>query len=273
MSIEEITIKQTIIALVVAMIVSVAIMVLPNLKFAVKRDEDASPRKIPLIVGAIMFVATLVSGIYVGNLVNTAVAHGLYSTDLPIAPLKEQVRLSHEDQSQEFGEFVEENGTPTDTVVVMYRLTCHDCESVFEDLDSELRAMNVRTFWVSSRSSIGTQLRDMYDVVEVPALIIFDSAGRASVSRCHMKDAAGNTVLDPAVMEIAKKTLHPIDDVVASEDAADDQTNDKTDAAKTEDSAQPAENVKNTNEKKDAETTAETQTPKDNAGETKPTAG
>lgn len=203
----EVSIKGAIIILAAATVVSVAIMILPNIPYLFRRD-DTKLRKGPIIVGALMCATMLAADTYAFWLVNTAVEHGLYDLGLPIAPLAEQVRHSPKDQSEEFAAAVSEvGGTPTNTIVVVYRLTCPDCEAVFEDLDARLRTIPADVFWVSSRSSVGEQLRDLYDVTQVPSLIVFDDNGRASVSLAYTKDAAGNSVLDTSVIDIAARTL------------------------------------------------------------------
>lgn len=205
--IDSITIVQAAVAILTAMAAGLAIMLVPNRKYMMHDDSATEPKRVPLAIGIALILSSVSTGIAAGLLVNKAMDHGLYDMGLPIVPLIEQVRLSPSDQSEEFGRHVEEGGTPTNTIVSMYRLTCPHCEAIYEDLEARLRAMPYDYFWVSSRSPVGEQLRDLYDVTDVPALISFDAKGRASVAMAYTTDAAGNTVLDTAALDLIEHTL------------------------------------------------------------------
>lgn len=224
--IEAITIQQAMAIVLLTMAIGLAIMLLPNRRYMLNKGDEVAPKKVPLAIGLSLIAVAVATGVSMGVLLKDALAHGLYDINLPIVPLIEQVRLSPEDQSEEFGAYVEENGTPTNTIVSMYRLTCPHCEAIYEDLDARLRAMPYQHFWVSSKSPVGAQLRDLYDVKDVPAIISFDAKGRASVALIWTTDAAGNTQLDTAALDIIEHTLQASQPEAPADDTKAEATKD-----------------------------------------------
>lgn len=238
--IEAITIQQAVAIVLLTMAIGLAIMLLPNRRYMLNKGDEIALKKVPLAVGLSLIIVAITTGVSTGVLLKDALAHGLYDMNLPIVPLIEQVRLSPEDQSEEFGAYVEacaeKDKKPTNTIVSMYRLTCPHCEAIYEDLDARLRAMPYQHFWVSSKSPVGVQLRDLYDVKDVPAIISFDANGRASASqKIWMTDAAGNTQLDTAALDIIEHTLQTSQpqDSAAQDSSTKDQGTTKGDAKAT----------------------------------------
>lgn len=251
--IEAITIQQAVAIVLLTMAIGLAVMLLPNRRYMLNKKDEIALKKVPLAIGLSLIIIAIATGVSTGVLLKDALAHGLYDMNLPIVPLIEQVRLSPEDQSEEFGAYVEacaeKDEKPTNTIVSMYRLTCPHCEAIYEDLDARLRAMSYRYFWVSSKSPVGVQLRDLYDVKDVPAIISFDANGRASVNLIWTTDAAGNTQLDTAALDIIEHTLQTSQpkDSITQDSSTKDQGTTKGDAKETkagEDAAKTDETTK-----------------------------
>lgn len=230
--IENLTIQQAIILAIAAMALSVVVLAIPMLIWTGQKD-NAKLHKVPVAIGALMLAGSLVGSAALMMTVQEARAHGLYTTDTKVMPLREQIAKSPIDQSEEFAKYLEENDSPKSTIVILYRLTCEDCEAVFEDLSHEMLTMPGTIFWVSSRSATGTELRDLYDIRRVPTVLYFDGEGRPSMATLATKDANGNTKLDQSVIALMRaKMLAASADTVASDETTDaTETTDTTDTA------------------------------------------
>jgi hypothetical protein len=220
--IENLTIQQAIILAVAAIATSLVILAIPMLIWSGRRD-GAKLHKIPVAIGALMLAGSLVGSTVLMLTVKEARAHGLYTTDTKVMPLREQIAKSPVDQSEEFARYLEENDSPKSVIVILYRLTCEDCEAVFEDLSHEMLTMPGTIFWVSSRSATGTELRDLYDIRRVPTVLYFDGEGRPSMATLATKDANGNVKLDQSVITLMRAKML----------AASVETTDMTDATDT----------------------------------------
>lgn len=198
---DNISIKTVIILLVVLAACAVAMFAT---SFVMKRKHASkNARTAPFIIGCVMLVACAVGTLSLSTKVNTALAHGLYTFDTPVAKLDEAIANSPIEMSDQFPT----DETPTNAIVVMYRFTCPDCESIYKELNARLSGTRYDIYWISSRSPVGVVLRDAYDIQEVPSIIAFDANGKPNVAVAYYADSAGNAIMDTAAIDLAINML------------------------------------------------------------------
>ncbi len=65
------------------------------------------------------------------------------------------------------------------TIIIYYRFGCHDCELIYEQLDSATKHRD-DIYWVATRSKQGQNLLKSYPVSDVPAIVKIDKHGIAT---------------------------------------------------------------------------------------------
>ena len=198
----KLTITQTIIALAVVFAIGILLLLI-SLILRNRTNTKSSLTRLPFVLGACTTIVSGVLGIVLFTQVQAAKPHGLYSLDIEVTKLSEGIAHSPIDQSANF----DPDEPHTNTIAVLYRFTCPDCEAIYEQFKAQLDSLPYDTYWISSRSTNGRKLLDLYGVNEVPTLIVFDANGRVSVSKAFTYNDAGDTILDQSAVDIALRTL------------------------------------------------------------------
>lgn len=197
----EMTIAEAFIALALCALLGIGLVMLARL--VNKKTPGTKMAAVMLWPGMCITLISIATAIVLIMQVHIAKAHGMYSYDIPVMELPNNIAHSPKDQSAEFDMEAEHKNT----IVMLYRFTCHDCEAVHEQFNAELDSLPYEHYWISSRSEVGQKLREMYNINEVPTMIAFDINGRASVAKAYTYDDAGNPMVDRSAVDIAMRNL------------------------------------------------------------------
>lgn len=111
--------------------------------------------------------------------------HGMQGLGMTLPAIERSTDLSPCDQAHELGSADEVPGH----IIVLYRFACPDCEDAYGAIRDAVRGQDV--MWVSSRSDVGHELCERYDVEWVPSVLSVSSDGHAVVRDLYADDLSG----------------------------------------------------------------------------------
>lgn len=118
-------------------------------------------------ITVILFSVGCITHFNIFCLTNQAVSHGAYSDEEydfqtePMSQIKARINMTPKDQSDELPE------DKTGIIIIFYRWGCKDCEAIYDDLNKQITSDNI--YFVSTRSEIGKQLVQDYNILRVPS--------------------------------------------------------------------------------------------------------
>ena len=115
-----------------------------------------------VIIGLIMSIAISSAITF-----STAIKHGMYKTDTPIAAMlkcNEKTPVESELPDDISGK-----------LIIYYRYDCPDCHDTYDEMRKMCEAANVDPLWVSTRSQQGKKLMEDYPPTEVPAGLFIEN--------------------------------------------------------------------------------------------------
>lgn len=150
-----------------------------------------------------LLAVTLAASLWAVVTVTCGLRHGAYAHtnfEVSIPTFWHSVMESPVDDSTHVASADDTRGR----VVLLYRFGCPDCEAAYATIVehvSELPADDV--LWLSSRSAIGHELCETYDVQWVPSVLLHDESGLRLVYDVSETDTTG---LDEVVGIIGERT-------------------------------------------------------------------
>lgn len=133
--------------------------------------------------------------ILVGIPIDVSYTHGNYVPwyKIDLTTLTQNNDNSPVDQSSE----AERNQDFTSNIYLVYRYGCTDCNKSHQDLEQYKTTMENNgwnVYWVSVRSHFGDELKNTYNIDEVPTVIVKPQTGTTQVipARVFMSDGSVN---------------------------------------------------------------------------------
>lgn len=196
---ESITlIPAAVIIALVALIGVVAIVFARKLEAAQwPEGVEVKPHPAKLAPGIALIAVSVIAAAWLGATVAIAYDHGMYDTSVPIMQMAYANEHSFPDQSDQW----QGSSSMAGKVIIMYRYTCEDCEATSHAIEAALAADGIEHLWISSRSEKGFDIRNRYNVNEVPYYIAFSPNGSVLTKSAFRTNEKDEPEMDKAAYE------------------------------------------------------------------------